>query len=168
MARRQEFYGKLPPEALADLDRLLLKLRETNSALAGRRVIRREEIVPLPDDEYVRLWDYLRHCCHLAASWPNKMAAIRAIAGKRNMSFREVQEEAVDSMTIHCYTYAWRHYRHPDDGDSSAYVLSTAKFGWLSWIEEQNNFHCGIDSALRDFMEEADKCGHKVTTRNFG
>lgn len=156
----ESFYGKLSQECLDSMDRLLLKLQELNKDKLGRHKIPRDEIAPLPDKEYLELWGYLRHCCHLASSWPNKMSAIKVIANKRGMSFKEVQDEAVDSMTIHCYVYAWRHYQHSED--SSAYVLSTAKFGWLSWIEEQNNYHLGIEDAVEKARLEARRCGHKV------
>lgn len=166
MSRRSKskLYGKLSPESLKELDALLLKLKELNSHLSGQKRIRREEIVPLPEKEYLKLWEYLRHCCKLMTCWTNVMRAIKVIASKRGMSFEEVQEECVDSLAIHCYIYAWRHYEHSDDCE---YVLSTAKFGWKAWITEQNNYHAGVDKALEDFMEETPTHGRKVCNVNF-
>lgn len=163
MAKISKYYGKLAPELLKDLDALILKLKEANKVNEGKRIIRRNEIVPLPDAEYVRLWGYLRHCCLLAANWKNVRDAISTIASRTNRSFKEVQEECVDTMTIHVYTYVWRHYEHSEECE---YVFSTATFGYKSWIEEQNN--SSTDGSVK--MEDEDQVdrGHKVTTRNFG
>lgn len=162
MIETERHYGKLTPEEQADLDRLLLKMKELNKDKLGNRKIPRKEIAPLPDKEYIRLFEYLRHCCHLVSCWTQKTRAIRMVADKRGMSFNEVQDEVVDSMAIHCYIYSWRHYEHSEE--PTAYVLSTAKFGWSSWIEEQNMYHVGADKALADWVEEERREGHKVNT----
>lgn len=166
MRKLQTFYKKLSPECQADMESLILELKELNSVHDGKRCIAKAEIVPLPDDKYIRLWEYLRHCCLLVACWPNNRRALETMAGKRGMSFTDVQDEAVDSMTIHCYTYVWRHYIHTDE--PTAYVLSTAKYGWKDWITEQNNYHCGIDDARQEQAFEDSRCGHKVNNVNFG
>ena len=138
-------------------------MKALNNDNLKRRVIHRKDIVMLPDKEYLRLYGYLRHCCTLVASWPNMTRSIDTISRKRCMPFDEVKDEAVDSMTIHCITYVWRKYRHSDD---FGYVLSTARFGWMSWIEEQNMYHDGIDEMV-DMMEDTRlDCGHKVSSLN--
>ena len=163
MAKISKYYGKLAPELLKDLDALILKLKEANRVHEGKRIIRRSEIVPLPDEEYVRLWGYLRHCCLLAANWKNIRDAIKVVADSSGRSFEDVQEECVDTMTIHVYTYVWRHYEHSDE---CSYVFTTATFGYKSWIEEQNCYMAGTEAARE--MAEEDDVGHKITTRNFG
>lgn len=164
MAKIEKFYGKLTPECLARLDSLLLEMQGLNKVHVGSKKVNPKAIVPLCDKDYLELWGYLKHCCTLAVNWPNKRRAIRMIASKRSMAFEEVMEEAIDSLTIHCYTYAWRHYIHSDD--PSAYVLSTAKFGWLTWIEEQNNFHVGIDEAMEAARAEETRCGRQLHNVN--
>lgn len=163
MPKNSKFYGKLEPAFLQELDGLLLKLKELNKENLTRRVIKRSEIVPLPEKEYVRFWSIIRHCCMLVASWPNIKKAIGVIASKSGRMDEDVRDEAVDSMTIHVYTYAWRHYQHSEECE---YVFSTATFGWKAWIEEQNNYHLVLENAL-DEMELEDDCGHKVCTMNF-
>lgn len=143
----QDYYGKLSPECLAELDSLLLKLKEANKCHEGKKIIHRDEIVPLPDEEYLKLWEYLRHCCLLVASWPNKRKAISIIAEKRGVQVDEVRDECVDSMTIHCYVYAWRKYQHSTECN---YVFATAKFGYQTWIEEQQKFYNGVDVAVEE------------------
>ena len=165
MAKIEQFYGKLTPNCLARLDELLLKLQRLNKVHLGSKKVDPKKIVALPEEEYLELWGYLRHCCVLAVNWPNKRRAIRMVASKREMSFEEVMGEAVDSLTIHCYTYAWRHYEHSED--SSAYVLSTAKFGWLTWIEEQNNASCaGVDNIRDEHRAEETRCGRQLHNVN--
>ena len=163
MAKLSRFYGKLPEGCMKGMDRLLLVMKALNKENLKRRVIRRHEIVMLPEKEYMELWGYIRHCCTLVASWPNMTNAISTIAVKRGMDFNEVKEEAVDSMTIHCMTYAWRHYEHSED---CGYVLSTANFGWQSWIEEQNAYHDGIDEMIDEAEQRNPSTGHKVYTQN--
>lgn len=165
MAKISKYYGKLSPELLKDLDALILKLKEINKVNKvgkGRKIVRRSEIVPLPEDEYVRLWGYLRHCCLLAANWKNIRDAIKVVADSSGRSFEDVQAECVETMTIHVYTYVWRHYEHSEECN---YVFTTATFGYKSWIEEQNCYIAGIEAARK--MTEKDDVGHKVTTRNF-
>ena len=58
---RSRFFGKLPPEMLAYLDSLLIKLRKINRKVLKQKTVKRTEIKALPDDEYLRLWGYLRH-----------------------------------------------------------------------------------------------------------
>lgn len=162
MPKQSKYYGKLSPECLVDLDALLIKLRQLNQCHAGKRIIPRNEIVPLPENEYLRLWGYLRHCCLLATNWKNIKDAISCIADKSGRTFEEVQEECIDSMTIHVYTYAWRHYEHSEE---CGYVFTTAEFGYRAWIEEQNKFHKGVDAALEQH-EDRNNCGRKVFTQN--
>lgn len=162
MPKQSKYYGKLSPECLVDLDALLIKLRQLNQCHAGKRIIPRNEIVPLPEDEYLRLWGYLRHCCLLTTSWKNIKDAISCIADKSGRTFEEVQEECIDSMTIHVYTYAWRHYEHSEE---CGYVFTTAEFGYRAWIEEQNKFHKGVDAALEQH-KDGNNCGRKVFTQN--
>lgn len=163
MPKNSKFYGKLEPAVLQELDGLLLKLKELNKENLKNRVIKRSEIVPLPEKEYLRFWDLIRHCCLLVTSWPNIKKAIGVIASKSGREPADVQEECVDTMTIHVYTYAWRHYEHSEECE---YVFSTATFGWKAWIEEQNNYHKGFECAAED-KEIEDNCGHKVCTLNF-
>lgn len=163
MAKLSTFYGKLSKECLDDMDRLLLAMKAINAENLKHRVIRRNKIVMLPEKEYTTLWGYLRHCCVLMAGWPNISEAISTISKKRCMPFEEVKDEAVDSMTIHCMTYAWRKYEHSDD---CGYVLSTARFGWQSWIEEQNLYHDGIDEMIAAAEDSMPNCGHKVHNVN--
>ena len=164
MKKVESYYGKLPPESLKELDSLLLELKEANSANKGKRVISRSEIVSLPEDKYLKLWGYLNHCCKLVSNWDNVNKAIRVIASKTMRPFSEVQEECIMSMTIHVYTYAWRHYEHSED--SSAYVLSTAKFGFCSWIKEQNSYFNGIAIARSEAEDMRLDRGRKVCTLN--
>lgn len=163
MVKLSRFYGKLTKECLEGMDRLLLAMKAINKENLKRRVIRRSEIVMLPEGEYLQLWGWLRHCCVLVASWPNISEAISTIAKKREMAFDEVKDEAVDSMTIHCITYAWRKYEHSED---CGYVLSTAMFGWQSWIEEQNSYHDGIAEMIGEEEQRRPSCGHKVSNLN--
>lgn len=166
MAKVEKFYAKLSPECQADMEALIFELKDLNNEVhKGKRCIAKAEIVPLPDDKYTRLWGYLRHCCHLVACWPNKRRAIETIASKRHMDIDEVRDEAVDSMAIHCYTYVWRHYEHSDE--PTAYILATAKYGWLDWITEQNNFHSGIDDAREEQEFEMHRCGRRTVNFNF-
>ena len=157
----ESYYGKLSPECLQELDSLLLELKELNAVHGGKRVIRRTEIVPLPDDKYLKLWGYLTHCCKLASNWDNVKQAINTIASRTNRSFKEVQEECVLSMTIHAYTYAWRHYEHSED---CGYVFRTATFGYRAWIEEQNN--SSTDGSVKMEDENVIDRGHKICTLN--
>lgn len=167
MPELQKFQDKLSPECQADMESLILELKAVNQKVHnGKRCIGRTEIVPLPDDKYVRLWEYLRHCCLLVACWPNHRRAIRTISDKRGMPWEDVRDEAVDSMAIHCYLYVWRHYEHSDE--PTAYVISTASYGWKDWITEQNNFHIGIDRERERQMTEDRRCGHKVSNVNLG
>jgi hypothetical protein len=159
---RSKYYGKLPPECLRDLDSLLIKMRRINRKNAGRKVIRRNEIVPLPNDEFVRLWGYIRHCCQLATSWPNVRSAIRVVATNSSRDFEDVLNECIDSMTIHVYTYSWRRYRHSDE---CGYVFKTAEYGYKSWIESQNAYMLGEDAALVIHQEET-YSGRKVSGEN--
>lgn len=160
--KKSKYYGKLSPECLADLDALLLKLRKLNEQHSGKRVILRNEIVPLPDDEYLRLWGYLKHCCLLVTNWKNIKDAISCVATRSGRDFEDVQEECIESMTIHVYTYVWRHYEHSEE---CGYVFTTAQFGYKAWIDEQNRFHKGVDIALEDYVEE-NNLGRRVFTQN--
>ena len=72
------YYGKLPPEMLSDLDALLVKMRRVNRKVVTKKTINRKDIVPLPDDEYVRLWGYLRHCCSMVTTWRTRKSATTA------------------------------------------------------------------------------------------
>ena len=74
--RVSKFYGKLPPNVVEDLDGLLLKMKETNKKLLKKKVIDASEIKPLSDEEYLRLWGYIRHCCDLVSTWKNVRNAI--------------------------------------------------------------------------------------------
>lgn len=162
MAKFSSFYGKLPKDCIETLDSLLLKMKRLNRRNAGKHVIRTEEIVPLPDDEYVRLWGYIRHCCKLVATWKNVRSAICVVAEKSGRSFDDVHDECVDSMTIHVYTYAWRKYRHSEDCN---YVFSTATYGYLAWIDEQNRFNAGIVAEMERVAVE-NGSGRKVSNAN--
>ena len=145
------YYGKLPGEELSNFDTLLLKMKRRNRANLKRKIIRRNEIVPLNDDEYVLLWGYIRHCCQLVANWKNVCDAIKVVASQSGRQFSDVMDECVDSMSIHVYTYAWRKYRHSAD---CAYVFSTAEYGFKSWIEGQNKFILGVDAAVTMHQED--------------
>lgn len=160
---QNKFYGKLSPEQLADLDALILKLRDANVANLSRRKISKADIIPLPDDEYVRLWEYLKHCCKLVTSWKNVRDAIKVVADKSGRQIEDVQDECVLSMTIFVYTYVWRHYVHSDE---CGYVFSTAKFGYKVWLQEQNAYHLGVESVIEDYALEHPSCGKKVFTQN--
>lgn len=164
MEKIEQFYGRLTPNNLSRLDTLLLELQRLNKVNLASKKIDPKNIVSLPDSDYLELWGYIRHCCVLATNWPNKRRAVRMVASKRGMSFEDVMDEAVDSLTIHCYTYAWRHYTHSERPD--AYIFSTAKFGWLTWIEEQNNFHAGIEDAIERQHAEETRCGRQVHNVN--
>lgn len=157
-----EYYGKLSSADLAQLDGLLLKLKSLNAKHKGHRRIRRDEIVPLPEDEYIKLWGYLKHCCTLAASWPNVRKAISVVADKSGRTIEDVREDCIESMTVHVYIYAWRHYEHSDECE---YVFSTAVFGYKAWIESQNNYTAGIDQAI-EMAKEENNCGRKVCNVN--
>lgn len=173
----KKYYGKLPPHERQRMDELLLKMQRLNSEQLKKRVILKEEIVPLPEAEYIELWGYLRHCCMLVASWPNKARAIRTIASYRGMDVDETRDEAIDSMTIHCYTYVWRHYdskKASYDKEISptgemlecGYVLSTAKFGFQTWLTEQNRYNSGIKFEIEEaYLKEPHK-GRKVNNVN--
>lgn len=179
----KKYYGKLPPHERQRMDELLLKMQRLNSEQLKKRVILKDEIVPLPESEYIELWGYLRHCCTLVASWPNKARAIRTIASYRGMDVDETRDEAIDSMTIHCYTYVWRHYDskkascaaetscYKGDGLTEeeldcGYVLSTAKFGFQTWLAEQNRYNSGIKFEIEEaYLKEPHK-GRKVNNVN--
>lgn len=163
MPAKSKYYGKLSPECLRDLDALLIKLRQLNKVHEGKRVIPRNEIIPLPDSEYLRLWGYLEHCCLLATNWKNIRDAISCIADKSGRDFEDVQEECINSMTIHTYTYAWRHYEHSEE---CGYVFKTAEFGYRAWVEEQNKFHDGVALAFDQHIAD-NNCGRKVNNINF-
>ena len=154
------FYGKLPPEALADLDGLLLKLRNKNKDLLKKKIIKKTEIKPLCDEEYLRLWGYIRHCCDMVTTWPNIRKAIGVISDKSGRSFESTHDECVDSMTVFVYTYAWRKYESSED---CGYVFSTAEYGYKSWIAAQNIYHSGVDAAKEAFEAENPSSGRKVT-----
>lgn len=160
--QKSKFYGKLEPEVLQELDSLLIKLKSLNEIHKGKRVIKKTEIVPLPDKEYLRLWELVRHCCRMISFWGNVTKAIGIISSKRGQEVQEVREECIDYMTIHVLTYAWRHYEHSEE---CGYVFSTAEYGWRAWIEEQNNYHSGFEIELQKQAEE--NCGRKVCTLNF-
>lgn len=172
----KKYYGKLPPKDRRRMDELLLKMQRLNSEQLKKRIVLKNEIVPLPDDEYVELWGYLRHCCTLVASWPNNARAIRTIASYRGMDDEETRDEAIDSMTIHCYTYAWRHYDSKkasyahcgpmEEELECGYVLSTAKFGFKTWLSEQNRYNSGIKFEVEEaYLKEPHK-GRKVNNVN--
>lgn len=158
---RGRFYGKLPPEMLADLDSLLIKLRRINRKVLKQKTVKRSEIRPLPDDEYLRLWGYLRHCCSLVTTWPNIRKAIAAIAEKSDRTEDDVRNECVDSLTTHVYTYAWRKYRHSED---CGLVFTTAEFGYKAWITSQNLFHDGVELSKNIFYADNPSCGNKVSS----
>lgn len=157
---KSRYYGKLPAECLEDLDGLLLKMKKINRKHRGKKVIKGNEIDRLPDDEFLRLWGYIRHCCQLVTGWKNVKDALKVIASNSGRPFEEVLDECIDSMTIHVYTYSWRKYRHSVD---CAYVFSTAEFGFKSWISAQNRFSSGIDIA-KVLHDEDTYAGRKVGT----
>lgn len=161
MPKIAKYYGKLPSVMLADLDALLLKLRRKNRKLLRNATIKRSEISPLPDDEFIRLWGYMRHCCSMVASWPNVSKSIAVIADKSGRDVDGVREECIDSMTVHVYTYAWRKYKHSEE---CGLVFSTAEFGYKAWISSQNAFHEGESAAESLFVEEKLTGGSKVNT----
>lgn len=161
MSRNGKYYGKLSPEMLADMDAMLQRLRRMNRGLLKNATIKRGDIRPLPDADYVRLWGYLRHCCTLVASWPNVRKAIAAIADASGRDFDSLRDECIDSMTVHVYTYAWRKYRHSDE---CGLVFSTAEFGFKAWITSQNMYHGGISLSGELFMADNPSCGSKVNT----
>lgn len=154
------FYGKFPSYILADLDGLLIKLKKINKKLLKKKVIKKTEISPLCDEEYLRLWGYIRHCCDMVTTWPNVRKAIGVIAEKSGRSFESLQEECVDSMTVFVYTYAWRKYEHSED---CGYVFSTAEYGYKSWIAAQNQYHSGAVAAKEVFEADNTSGGRKVT-----
>lgn len=154
------YYGKLPPEMLSDLDALLVKMRRVNRKVVTKKTINRKDIIPLPDDESVRLWGYLRHCCSMVTTWPNVRKAIATIAGKSSMTYDEVRDDCIDSLTTHVYTYAWRKYRHSED---CGIVFKTAEFGYKAWISSQNMFHDGVELSKNIFFADNPSCGNKVS-----
>ena len=154
------YYGKLNPLMLADLDGLLLKMRTINKKALRNKTIKRTEIKALPEDDYLRLWGYLRHCCSLVITWPNVKRAIETIAFKSGRTFDDLSEECIDSMTTHVYTYAWRKYKHSED---CGYVFSTAEYGYKAWVSSQNLYHRGGDAAMELFMAESRSCGCKIS-----
>lgn len=154
------FYGKFPPDILADIDSLLLKLQGKNKGLLKKKVIKKTEIKPLCNEEYLRLWGYLRHCCDMMTTWPNVRRAIGVFAEKSGRSFDSLQEECVDSMTVFVYTYAWRKYEHSED---CGYVFSTAIYGFKSWVAAQNQYHSGAVAAKEVFEADYTSGGRKVT-----
>lgn len=160
-ARKGRFYGKLPPEMLADLDYLLVKLRRINRKVLKQKTIKSTEIVALPEFEYLRLWGYLRHCCSLVTTWPNVRRAISAIADKSFRTEEDVRDECIDTITTHVYTYAWRKYRHSED---CGLVFKTAEFGYKTWITSQNMFHEGVDLSREIFASDNPSCGSKMST----
>ena len=155
------FYGKLPPEMLADLDFLLIKLRRINRKVLKQKTIKRTEIRALPDGEYLRLWGYLRHCCSLVTTWPNVRRAISAIADKSSRTEDDVREECIDVLTTHVYTYSWRKYRHSED---CGLVFTTAEFGYKGWITSQNLYHDGVEFSRELFASDNPSCGGKVSS----
>ena len=157
--RKSKYYGKLTPECLKDLDALLIRMRLINRKNARKKVIRMSDIVSLPDGDYIRLWGYIRHCCQLATSWPNVRKSISVVAEKSGREFHDVMAECIDSMTIHVYTYAWRHYRHSEE---CGYVFSTAEYGYKSWITSQNSYMMGEIAAAK-IEEEKGYSGKRVT-----
>ena len=157
------YYGKLPPEMLSDLDALLIKLRRVNRKVLSQKTIRRTDIRPLPDDEYVRLWGYLRHCCSLVTTWPNVRKAISSIAEKCSMDIDAVREDCIDSLTTFVYTYSWRKYRHSED---CGLVFSTAEFGYKTWVTQQNVYHNGVDLSVDLFRSDNPSSGGKVSNAN--
>ena len=154
------FYGKLPSEMLADLDSLLIKLRKINRKVLKQKTVKRSEIRPLPDDEYLRLWGYLRHCCSLVTTWTNVRMAISAIAEKSSRTEDDVRDECIDAMTTHVYTYSWRKYRHSED---CGLVFSTAEFGYKSWVSSQNLYHDGVEFSRELFASDNPSCGRKIS-----
>lgn len=159
-SRWNRFYGKLPPEMLSDLDSLIVKLRRINRKVLKQKTIKSTEIRTLPDDEYLRLWGYIRHCCSLVTTWPNVRKAIAAIADKSSRTEDDVRDECIDAITTHVYTYAWRKYRHSED---CGLVFKTAEFGYKTWITSQNMFHDGVDLSRELFASDNPSCGRKVS-----
>lgn len=153
MNGKSDFFGKLPPEILHDMDSLLLELKRRNRKVLRQKIIRRSDIVPLAPDKYVRLWGYIRHCCHLVSTWPNVRKAIETVAQNSGRLFVDVREECVDTMTLHVYSYAWRKYVHSDD---CGLVFSTAIYGYKTWITSQNAYDGGVRLSMAVF--EADNC----------
>lgn len=159
-----KYYGKLPPEIVADLDKLLLKLQAKNRTLLKKKVIKStefEQIKTLDHDENIRLWEYIRHCCDLVSTWPNVRRAIGVFSEKSGMSFESLHEEFVNSVTTFVYTYAWRKYKHSDDCE---YVFSTAIYGYKAWAYEQNCFHSGSVAAKELFDADNPSSGRKVSS----
>lgn len=157
--RVSKFYGKLPPNVVEDLDGLLLKMKETNKKLLKKKVIDASEIKPLSDEEYLRLWGYIRHCCDLVSTWKNVRNAICVFAEKSGRSFDSLHDEFVDSMTVFVYTYAWRKYVHSED---CGYVFKTAEYGYKSWAYAQNSFHSGAVAAKELHDADNPSSGRKV------
>ena len=157
--KKSKLYGKLSKADMEELDRLILKMKEANKKNSGKRKLRMDEIVVLPGPENEKLWEYILHICRLEANWPNINCAINTIAAKSGRDPKSVQDECISSMGVHCIRYVWRHYSHSDD---CGYVLKTAHYGWLSWIEEQNMFHLGPDEMRELAFENMASRGHRV------
>ena len=137
----KELKGKLNSEQLADLDRLLLKLKNFNRCNFAdfeggvvKRRLKLEEIRPLKVEDNERLWRYLRHCCLLASMTESSQNSLKSLTYiDPHLEFDSLVNDAISYMTIHVYRYAWRKYEHSDD---AGYVINSAFLGLKSFCDE--------------------------------
>ena len=170
MQKLKEHYGKLTQQELLELDDLIYELQQLNGGPVKDRV-QVPKFVPLPEPKNTKLWEYVMHMIKLFCVLPGTMREIRKMAAVDPYNTMEdLLEELPIQLSPFVMRYVWRKWEHrlvcPKTGIvDCGYVISTAKWAWMTWKASQKSVknQIPIDEEL-DISRS--KTG-KVCTKNF-
>lgn len=125
--------GELTPEQYQDFDALMLKLKGLNSNFKPRQSVKYSDIKPLPEQENVRLWEYLLHISQIVVLSKKCFPIIRKIVTKDNsVTMDDVVQEAKMDVALFLYKNLWRNYKTDPSGKPNL-AFKDAYWGFVEW-----------------------------------